>query len=80
LALKLGVIELLEERLGESPIIILDDVDSELDPARRERLFKALAKGERQIFITGTGEPPEELGRSDEQRAQRIEIKYGGIC
>jgi DNA replication and repair protein RecF len=79
LALKLGVIDLLEERLGESPIIILDDVDSELDQARRERLFQALAKGERQIFITGTGEPPEELSKSEGQRAQRIEIKCGDI-
>ena len=80
LALKLGVIELLEERLGESPIIILDDVDSELDQARRERLFKALAKEERQIFITGTGEPPEELANSGGTGAQRIEIRDGGFC
>jgi DNA replication and repair protein RecF len=79
LALKLGVIELLEERLEEPPIVILDDVDSELDAKRRDLLFKALAKKRRQIFITGTGEPPESLVFEGGSRAQRIEIVRGVV-
>ena len=79
LALKLGVIELLEERLEEPPIVILDDVDSELDATRRDLLFKALAKKRRQIFITGTGEPPDSLVYEGDAKAQRIEIAKGEI-
>ncbi len=73
LSLKLGVIDLLEDRLGESPIIILDDVDSELDSARSERLFGALIKKERQIIVTGTTTPPSPLSSSSELVLLRVE-------
>jgi DNA replication and repair protein RecF len=73
LALKLGVIDLLEERLGETPIIILDDVDSELDSARSERLFGALLKKERQIIVTGTSTPPAPLGGSQELQVLKVD-------
>lgn len=72
LALKLGVIELLEDRLGESPICVLDDVDSELDSARSERLFQALIAHERQIIVTGTTEPPQQLRGSPDLQVIRI--------
>ena len=36
LSLKIAAIEFLRERLGESPVILLDDVESELDESRRE--------------------------------------------
>ena len=72
LALKLGVIELLEERLGESPICVLDDVDSELDGARSERLFQALTRQERQIIVTGTTEPPQQLAACSELQVVRV--------
>lgn len=54
LSLKLGLIQLLEESRGESPIILLDDVDSELDAARRNSLFDLILEQKRQVFITGT--------------------------
>ena len=54
LALKLGVLALLEEHTGEAPVVLLDDVDSELDSERRRSLFELVSKVERQIFITGT--------------------------
>lgn len=79
LALKLGVIELLEGRLKESPIVVLDDVDSELDRERSKRLFAALAKRDRQVFITGTGTPPPELIQTGTQRVQQVEIRGGNI-
>jgi DNA replication and repair protein RecF len=79
LALKLGVIELLEERLGEPPIVVLDDVDSELDAERTRHLFRALAQHERQIFITGTATPPEELSQPERPAVQRVEVQGGVI-
>ncbi len=77
LALKLGVIELLEERLGESPICVLDDVDSELDGPRSERLFQALIARERQIIVTGTTEPPQQLRASSD--LQVIQVSAGEV-
>ncbi|MFN4895111.1 MAG: DNA replication/repair protein RecF [Pseudomonadota bacterium] len=79
LALKLGVIELLEERLGEPPIVVLDDVDSELDATRAEQLFLALSRHERQLFITGTSTPPATLAETSSSKVQVIELKEGVI-
>lgn len=42
LALKLGEFDLLAEALGEQPILLLDDVFSELDPSRRAWLSDAV--------------------------------------
>lgn len=42
LALKLGEFDLLAEALGEQPILLLDDVFSELDPNRRAWLSEAV--------------------------------------
>lgn len=50
LALKLGECALMQEVTGHSPIILLDDVMSELDDNRRDFLLHRLK--ERQIFIT----------------------------
>ena len=54
LALKLAVIQLLEEKRGESPVLLLDDVDSELDSVRSTRLFRAITATSRQVFVTST--------------------------
>ncbi|MFN2526364.1 MAG: DNA replication/repair protein RecF [Actinomycetota bacterium] len=53
LALKLGEHEVVGDALGESPIMLLDDVYSELDPARREWLTAAV-RGGGQILISAT--------------------------
>ena len=52
LALKLSPYFLIEDK-DKKPIIVLDDVMSELDPANQERLIKFLRKFN-QVFITGT--------------------------
>jgi DNA replication and repair protein RecF len=54
LLLKLGVIELIESKTAERPIIILDDVDSELDSERGAFLFKIFAEKNRQLFVSTT--------------------------
>ncbi len=61
LSLKLGVIDMLDEVKGESPVVLLDDVDSELDAARSERLFATLLAKPRQMIVTGTTSPPKPL-------------------
>ena len=52
LSLKLASLELVENRLGESPVLLLDDVLSELDPRRRAALLPLLGRG--QAFVTTT--------------------------
>jgi recF protein len=50
LALKLAECELLEEISGEAPVVLLDDVTSELDQHRRNYLLSHLQG--KQVFIT----------------------------
>lgn len=54
LSLKFAVVSLIEETINDSPVILLDDLDSELDSERVSSLFNFLYKKQRQIFITGT--------------------------
>ena len=39
---------------GEWPVVLLDDLASELDPQHRESVLRALATAEAQVFISGT--------------------------
>lgn len=53
LSLKLAEIEIIRQITGEYPILLLDDVMSELDEVRKEKLVEAIS-GKIQTFITGT--------------------------
>ncbi|MEC9489151.1 MAG: DNA replication/repair protein RecF, partial [Halanaerobium sp.] len=53
LALKLAELEFMKSERGEYPLLLLDDVFSELDALRREHLIKVI-KDRVQTFITGT--------------------------
>ncbi len=44
LSLKLAELEIIKNRIGEEPILLLDDVFSELDGERRKRLLKFTSK------------------------------------
>lgn len=52
LALKLAQLELYERERGEAPILMLDDVMSELDPGRRRQLIERIDRV--QTFVTCT--------------------------
>ena len=52
LSLKLAEIKLIKEETGEDPVLLLDDVLSELDRVRQRQLLTSF--GEIQIFITTT--------------------------
>lgn len=53
LALKLAELQFMTQELGESPVLLLDDVASELDPHRRNYLLSAVQTGV-QTFISCT--------------------------
>lgn len=54
LSTKLSELEFIREEAGEYPILLLDDVMSELDEARRERFLETVT-GRIHTFITTTG-------------------------
>ena len=54
LALKLSELQFLKAAAGEYPILLLDDVMSELDAARREQLLTFLLREKIQTLITAT--------------------------
>ncbi|MHA0857578.1 DNA replication/repair protein RecF [Paenibacillus sp. CMAA1364] len=54
LSLKLAEIELIKEEIGEYPVLLLDDVLSELDPYRQTQLIETF-QSKVQTFITATG-------------------------
>ena len=58
LALRLGVHRLLTKRLDTAPVLLLDDVFSELDPARSAALLAHLPDG--QGMVTTAGPLPED--------------------
>ena len=53
LALKLAEVQVMQEETHDSPLLLLDDVMSELDAARRHTLLDALA-GVAQAIVTTT--------------------------
>jgi len=54
LALKLAEVELMREATGEMPLLLLDDVVSELDPERRRYLLQAVLDRKQQVLVTTT--------------------------
>ena len=56
LALKIGEIENLRAAVGTPPLLLLDDVSSELDPSRNAYLMEYLRACGLQVFLTTTDE------------------------
>jgi len=54
LAFKIGEIENLRRAQGRAPLLLLDDVSSELDPERNAWLMQYLAALEGQVILTTT--------------------------
>jgi DNA replication and repair protein RecF len=70
LALKLGECDLLVDALGDEPILLLDDVFSELDPSRRTWLARAVKAGGQTIL---TSAEPDALEGIDADRILAVE-------
>lgn len=54
LALKLAEVEMMRRATGEQPVLLLDDVLSELDVHRRQFLIRELTGGQQQAIVTTT--------------------------
>ncbi|MFN2595558.1 MAG: DNA replication/repair protein RecF [Actinomycetota bacterium] len=74
LALKLAERDLLADALGETPILLFDDVFSELDPARREWLAKEV-KGLGQTIVSSAGDADDVPGGHD----RLLEVSAGKV-
>jgi DNA replication and repair protein RecF len=61
LACKLAEVRYLQDTAGVAPVILLDDVLSELDPDRRGRLLALLAQGAQHQVLVTTTEPLREV-------------------
>ena len=71
ISLKLAQRALMEKESGEMPVLLLDDVLSELDPGRQDFVLNQITKG--QVFITCC-----EPGRFT-KLGKTIEIQQGKI-
>jgi DNA replication and repair protein RecF len=54
LALKLGEAELMRRRAGDAPVLLLDDMLSELDAQRRTHLLEVVRRPEQQTLLSAT--------------------------
>jgi DNA replication and repair protein RecF len=54
LSIVLGHADLVAERAGRRPVLLLDEVAAHLDPRRRAALFERLEAGGGQVWMTGT--------------------------
>jgi DNA replication and repair protein RecF len=73
LALKLGEAELMRQRSGDAPVLLLDDLLSELDAERRQHLLANINQPHQQTLVTATG--LEEFDAEFLQRARRIRVE-----
>lgn len=69
--------EVLSERLQSPPVMLLDDVMSELDGGRREALAELLRSGDAQSVITATD--AEHVPGADRPDVHRIEVADGSV-
>ncbi len=73
LSLKLAQMKVLRQMSGEAPVLLLDDVMSELDKDRRMRLVREIS--DYQTFITCTDETDLEL--EGNKRTYRVSAPFG---
>lgn len=72
LALRLAAHRLVRELTGSTPVLLLDDVFSELDPARAAALLRSLPEGQT-VLSTATGVP------SGVDAEQVLRVEPGGV-
>jgi DNA replication and repair protein RecF len=77
LALKLSEAELMRERSGDAPILLLDDILSELDAARRAHLLQFIDRPHQQTLMTAA-----DLADFDPSflaNIARVRIEHGNV-
>jgi DNA replication and repair protein RecF len=76
LGIVLGHAELVAERQGRRPILLLDEVAAHIDPVRRAALFQTLQDAGGQVWLTGT-EPA--LFDAVDATANRFTVDQGRV-
>jgi DNA replication and repair protein RecF len=77
LALKLGEADFMRARAGDAPVLLLDDLLSELDAERRGHLLETLARPDQQTLVTATG--MEDFDAAFLARAKKIRVENGRL-
>ena len=77
LALKLAEIDLIREESGETPILLLDDAASELDPAHRRFVTETVERDQIQTILTATDLANYPAGLLPD--LERIEVRAGEL-
>lgn len=76
LAIKIALLELIKKEIGEYPVLLLDDVLSELDDVRKTKLLN-LIQGKVQTFLTSTH--IDGIHHQVIDMAKKIEIENGQV-
>ena len=76
IALKLAEIDLMEQTIGESPVVLLDDIMAELDESRRQRIFDSTV-GRCQTIATTTH--LHEIGQAALGRCTVFNVQAGTV-
>jgi DNA replication and repair protein RecF len=77
LALKLAEVDLMTAETGDTPILLLDDIMSELDATRRAYLLSTIGSREYQSLITATDLTG--FDREFLERARLLEVRQGEV-
>jgi DNA replication and repair protein RecF len=77
LSLKMAEIEHIQRRHGNPPVLLLDDMTSELDRDRNYNLLEFLRTKEMQVFITTTA--PENILLDDRENSRTFLVEGGKI-
>src|SRR6185369_10240919 len=73
LALKMAEIDILQAIFDEPPLLLLDDISSELDAGRSRNLMDFLKSRDIQVFVTTTEKSPALLGAAAHCAVFRVE-------
>lgn len=76
LSLKLAEIELIKQEVGEAPVLLLDDVLSELDDYRQSHLLNTI-QGDVQTFVTTTS--VEGIAHDTIRHAKMFHVEQGAV-
>lgn len=76
IALKLAEIDLMEQTVGEPPVVLLDDIMAELDESRRQRIFDSTV-GRCQTIVTTTH--ISDIGNDVMERCAVFEVRSGTV-
>ena len=77
LAFKIAELKSARARLGQAPLLLLDDVSSELDPRRTDQLFETLAREAGQCILTTTA--PHFIRLAETLRRRDVEVVDGRL-